>query len=129
MNEAQMTCMSCGAEIPEDSDEYFSCSACDEEPFCGDCVTTAGECFECSDDDGESEEDSTKPKIDSTTIEGCWSSPLGNPTCSKCGSKMTQVPREGHPNSHYWRLEKADGMLLVACSKMCLESAAKKEKT
>jgi len=56
-------------------------------------------------------------------INGWWvnnkDKPLG--TCDLCGAKIIIVPKEGHLNSEFWRLQKTEKEALVCCSKGCLE--------
>jgi len=63
-----------------------------------------------------------------TTIQvyGYWATSskyLGS--CAKCGKKMILCPREGHPNSKFWELERDDGCVLVVCPNNCLEDESK----
>lgn len=55
------------------------------------------------------------------TVTGAWISPTADHKCSKCDAAMVECPREGHPNSKYWDLERGDGMKLFVCSNNCPE--------
>jgi len=55
-------------------------------------------------------------------VEGMWSNCVTK--CRKCGSILIECPREGHVNSHYWELERPDGLVLKVCPNSCLESDA-----
>lgn len=57
-------------------------------------------------------------------IEGCWQSPKLKSRCRQCGSILIKVPYTGHKNSPFWINERADGQILKACPKNCLESDA-----
>ncbi len=50
---------------------------------------------------------------------GCWSGNAG--TCAQCHKPMQETPREGHPNSPYWSLERDDGLKLYNCN-LCPEN-------
>lgn len=39
--------------------------------------------------------------------------------CYKCGGRAGLVPRTGHPNSPFWRLNRFDGDVLVCCLEGC----------
>lgn len=56
---------------------------------------------------------------DNGQIRGCWSSVV--PKCMGCKTAMVVCPREGHPNSHFWVLERNDGMTLYVCPNGCPE--------
>jgi len=59
-------------------------------------------------------------------ILGWWVSKNHINDCAKCGDKMVECPREGHPNSKFWELEQDDGMVLVVCPNNCLEDEVNK---
>lgn len=44
--------------------------------------------------------------------------------CPICGKKVINCPREGHPNSKYWEMERNDGMKLFVCSRGCYEDGS-----
>lgn len=54
-------------------------------------------------------------------INGCWGILDYPHKCAKCGSVLIECPREGHPNSRFWELEKEDGQILKICPQNCLE--------
>lgn len=58
-------------------------------------------------------------------IEGCWANtvdPKKFSKCRHCGTRQVAVPKEGHPNSHFWRLLQRPGEeCLVCCPNGCME--------
>jgi len=62
-----------------------------------------------------------KKKQKSKTISGCWGICDYPHKCEECGSVLVQCPREGHPNSGFWELEREDGLVLKICPNNCLE--------
>ena len=50
-------------------------------------------------------------------VYGCWSSSARK--CNSCGEEMVLCPREGHPNSKFWKLERDDGTRLFVCPNNC----------
>jgi len=64
------------------------------------------------------EEGKRRKRVKGETV-GCWGA-IGHPgTCHKCGAPLVDCPREGHPNSRYWALERDDGMTLYVCPNDC----------
>lgn len=63
-------------------------------------------------------------KLESETVEGCWSirDHIGKVKCSKCGVVLIEVPKSGHPNSSYWKLQRHVREVLLCCSNGCLEN-------
>ncbi len=56
-------------------------------------------------------------------VEGAWSSLKNKSKCRLCGTVLEPVPRDGHFNSQYWRLERNDGQILKCCPEGCSEQA------
>jgi len=54
-------------------------------------------------------------------IYGCWGIPNHPHECEVCGSELIECPREGHPNSKFWKLEREDGLVLLVCPNNCPE--------
>lgn len=59
------------------------------------------------------------PKCDKKRPAGWWSRRKGSECI--CGTKGKLVPKEGHPNSEYWRLQREDEELLYYCPAGCLD--------
>jgi DNA-directed RNA polymerase subunit RPC12/RpoP len=57
----------------------------------------------------------------SVVIFGGWITATAKIKCTHCGTKLELCPREGHPNSKFWKLEQNDGMELYICPKGCPE--------
>ena len=62
-----------------------------------------------------------KPKVSKDTVYGCWGCQKSESICGHCNAKLIIVPRDGHPNSKFWALERDDGMVLKCCPAGCLE--------
>ncbi len=57
----------------------------------------------------------------SKQIKGGWVLLKHLSKCS-CGAPNIECPREGHPNSDFWKHERDDGMILFVCSADCPEN-------
>jgi len=55
---------------------------------------------------------------------GFWTAKdtLSESKCYKCKQPVIEVPKEGHPNSKFWPLQKYDDEVLVVCDHGCVES-------
>ena len=64
-----------------------------------------------------------------TEIEGAWITRehLGESSCSQCGALRAEVPKQGHPNSFYWALQRTQNEVLVYCPNGCLEYPQERE--
>ncbi len=60
-------------------------------------------------------------KDHNSVVIGGWFTEECNHTCPKCDSVMILCPRDGHPNSKYWSLDRNDGHALHVCPKYCPE--------
>jgi len=69
--------------------------------------------------------DSCCPKCREVPIFGAWISLDQKFNCSYCSAELVICPREGHPNSEFWRHEQDDGTLLFVCPNGCLEDGSK----
>lgn len=53
-------------------------------------------------------------------VYGCWSSEGDAGSCYHCNKSLILCPKEGHPNSKYWRLKNDDRDLFM-CPNDCPE--------
>ena len=55
-------------------------------------------------------------------IFGCWTIEKHKKLCQCdiCGTRLVEVPKHGHPNSHYWKPQKMNDDILMYCPKNCL---------
>ena len=60
-------------------------------------------------------------------IEGCWSGLETKHNCRCCGALYVTVPKEGHPNSHFWELQQHSKERLVCCPNNCSVIVAEKK--
>lgn len=60
-------------------------------------------------------------------VEGSWisESSVGKINCMKCGAFLELVPKTGHYNSKYWKLDRNDHCKLVCCPNGCSEFDAR----
>lgn len=56
-----------------------------------------------------------------TNIMGCWHQGKLPSVCPYCNSEMVECPKQGHPNSQFWNLQRGDYEKLMICPKGCSE--------
>ncbi|MFH1526276.1 MAG: hypothetical protein ABIG69_06420 [Bacteroidota bacterium] len=59
-------------------------------------------------------------------VNGSWGDLNHETTCQWCGSLFVLCPKDGHPNSKYWRLQISENEILKVCPKGCLEDGSGK---
>lgn len=60
-------------------------------------------------------------------VEGCWSGLTSKSKCRNCGTFLKEVPKEGHTNSHFWRLQQLNKERLICCPNNCSVIIAEKK--
>lgn len=67
---------------------------------------------------------------DDIPIFGVWTNDMSKwRYCDLCGWPMIVCPKEGHPNSKFWRLKRYDDEELIVCSRGCKENGPKTKRT
>ena len=95
--------------------DIWKCDKCGhEKKFYG--LVRSSVCPKCS--DGKS----------ATPIYGGWSSRdcffTSDRRCPFCKENTIETPKEGHPNSKYWNLQRTADELLFCCPNGCLEDGS-----
>lgn len=62
-----------------------------------------------------------KKEID---IYGVWGSFIKNHYCNFCKEKLIICPKENHPSSKYWALQRTENEKLFICPNNCLEDGS-----
>jgi len=58
------------------------------------------------------------------TIYGLWTKRQGS-KCHYCKSLLILCPKDGHPNSKYWNLQRTEKEKLLVCPRGCLKDGSK----